>query len=149
MPQRRLVSLVICLFALACFVAFALSNAHAAQQPPAPVALSHARVVSLSMVHGLVALRKSETGEWFHATLNAPVEEGFVIATERNSFAEVQFENGSTVRIGEFSRVEFNQLALAPHSGHVNHLTLVVGLATVNVIPEKHDEYVVTASGVS
>jgi hypothetical protein len=123
--------------------------ANGGQQQAARGVLSHARAVSLSMVHGVVAVRKPESGEWVHATVNTPIEEGFVIATERNSFAEVQFENGSTVRIGEFSRIEFKQLALAPYSGRVSRMTLVVGVATFTVMPQRNDEYLVTASGVS
>jgi hypothetical protein len=159
MRVRRSVSLFVLIFATLWLASFALANTEGSQ-PPATTgatsaavatsaALSHARVVSLSMVQGLVAIRKPDTGQWVRATVNAPVEEGYTVATERNSFAEVQFENGSTLRIGEFSRIEFKQLALAPHRGHVNRLTLVVGVATSNVSPEKHDEYVVTAAGVN
>lgn len=160
MRLRRLSSRFICAFA-ACVVAapvlasfglapFALANADdSAREQSASAGVSLARVVSLSMVHGLVAVRRPDTGLWVHASVNMPIEEGFSVATERNGFAEVQFENGSTVRIGEFSRVDFKELELGPRSGYVNHLTLVVGLATVNVSPERHDTYVVTAAGVN
>jgi len=117
------------------------------QQQAAATAVSHARVVSLSLVKGTVAARKPGSREWFHATLNTPIEEGYSIATAKNGFAEVQFENGSTVRIGPYSRIEFTELALGPRSGRVNHLTLTTGLATIHVIPERHDEYVVNAAG--
>jgi hypothetical protein len=148
MRQGRRISLFLYAPAILWCASCALANASAADGPAA-TSLSHARVVSLSMVQGVVAVRKPDTGTWVRATLSAPIEEGFTIATERNSFAEVQFENGSTMRIGEFSRVEFKQLALAPHSGHVNRMSLVVGVATINVIPARHDVYVVMASGVN
>ena len=115
----------------------------------AQASFSHARAVSVTMIHGTVGIRRPESGVWIRATLNAPIEEGFTVATEKDSFAEVQFENGSTLRIGEFSRVEFEQLALAPHVGRISHLNLVVGVATIHLFPERHDEYVVTAVGVS
>jgi len=35
----------------------------------------------------------------------------------------------------------------APHRGYVNGLTLAFGIATINIIPKRHDEYVLTASG--
>jgi len=118
-------------------------------QPPSPADVSHARVVSLSLVSGTVFARRPGSTKWESATVDTPVEEGVSIATAKHSFAEVQFENGSTVRLGELSRVDFTQLALAPHSGHINCLTLVVGFATIHVMPQRHDEYVLQASGAS
>jgi ferric-dicitrate binding protein FerR (iron transport regulator) len=118
-------------------------------QPPSAVGVSHARVVSLSLVSGTVLARRPGSTKWAGATVDTPIEEGVSIATAKHSFAEVQFENGSTVRLGELSRVDFTQLALAPHSGHINRPTLVIGFATLHVIPKRHDEYVLNASGAS
>lgn len=120
-----------------------------AQQSASPETLSHARVVRLSFVKGSVATLKPGSNHWVRATLETPIEEGFSIVTTRGSAAELQFENGSTIRLGELSRMDFVQLALAPHGGHVNHMTLDLGVATMNVIPERHDEYVLNVSGVS
>ena len=117
--------------------------------PSSPADVSHARVVSVSLVSGTVLARRPGSTKWARATVNMPIQEGVSLATAKHSFAEVQFENGSTVRLGELSRIDFEQLALAPHSGHVSHLTLDVGFATINVIRERHDEYVLNASGAS
>jgi ferric-dicitrate binding protein FerR (iron transport regulator) len=116
-------------------------------QPPSAAGVSHARVVSLSLVSGTVLARRPGSTKWAGATVDTPIEEGVSIATAKHSFAEVQFENGSTVRLGELSRVDFTQLALAPHSGHINRLTLVIGFATLHVMPKRHDEYILNASG--
>jgi len=78
-----------------------------------------------------------------------PIEQGVSIATARNSFVEVQFENGSTVRVGELSRVDFLQMGNAMHGGYVSHLNLAAGFATIHVMPRRHDEFVLTASGAS
>jgi len=110
---------------------------------------SHPRAVSLSFVEGTVIARRPGSPNWARAALNMPIEEGVSIATARHSFAEVQFEDGSTVRVGELSRVDFMQMGSAPHSGYVNHLNLAVGFATINIISKRHDEYVLTASGAS
>jgi ferric-dicitrate binding protein FerR (iron transport regulator) len=126
---------------------FVFANIANAQEPASRAGLSHARVVSLTLVAGTVLARKPGVTKWTHATLNTPVEEGVSVATAAHSFAEVQFENGSTVRLGELSRLDFVQLALAPPDGRVNHLTLYVGLATVNVVPGRHDDFVLNASG--
>lgn len=110
---------------------------------------SHARAVSLTFVEGTVIARRFGSAKWARADLNMPIEQGVSIATARNSFAEVQFENGSTVRVGELSRVDFVQMGNDVHGGYVNHLNLAVGLATINVIPRRHDDFVLTASGAS
>ncbi len=74
-----------------------------------------------------------------------PIEQGVSIATARNSIAEVQFENGSTVRIGELSRVDFSEMGSAPRGGYVNRLSLLVGLATLNFVSKRRDEFILTA----
>lgn len=108
--------------------------------------LAHARVVSLSLVQGTVIVRKPRASKWVRATLDMSVEEGMSIATARNSFAEVQFENGSALRIGELSCVDFAQMALAPRGGRVNRIKLAFGVTTANVAPGRHDEYVLSAA---
>jgi ferric-dicitrate binding protein FerR (iron transport regulator) len=108
---------------------------------------SHARVVSLSFVHGAVIVRSPGSAQWARAAVDTPIEEGAAVATARRSFAEVQFENGSTLRLGELSCVDFAHMTLAPDSGHVNDLTLVFGFATMHVFPERHDTFVLHASG--
>ena len=73
--------------------------------------------------------------------MNMPIEQGVSIATAKHSFVEVQFENGSTVRLGELSRVDFVQMGIGLDGGYVNHLNLAVGFTTINVVPQRHDEY--------
>src|ERR1700676_983569 len=101
MWQQRSASLAVFVLAL-CLAPSVLADADEAPQQP-PAGLSHARVVSLSLVEGTVITRKPGSEKWVSATLSAPIEEGTFLATAKNSFAEVQFENGSTVRIGELS----------------------------------------------
>ncbi len=149
MRQQRSVSLAAFLLVTLSFAPSVLANADDAQRPRSLAGISHARVVSLSLCEGTVIVRRPGSPKWARATVNTPIQEGVSIATAKHSFAEVQFENGSTVRLGELSRIDFEQLALAPHSGHVSHLTLDVGFVTINVIRERHDEYVLNASGAS
>src|ERR1700685_3852253 len=122
MRQERSVSLAVFLLVTLSFAPSVLANADDAQKSPSPVGMSHARVVSLSLVEGRVIARRPGSTKWVGVTLNMPIEEGVSLATAKHGFAEVQFENGSTVRLGELSRIDFKQLALAPHVGHVNHL---------------------------
>ncbi len=78
-----------------------------------------------------------------------PIEQGVSIATAKHSIVEVQFENGSTLRLGELSRVDFMQMGIGSDGGYINHLRLAVGITTVNIVRQRHDEYVLVASGAS
>jgi hypothetical protein len=104
-------------------------------------ALSHVRVVRLSYVSGTVALKRPGSTEWAKAPVNTPIQEGFELSTSANSFAEVEFENGSTARLGELSKVEFSQLALDAEGNKLNHLTFEQGYATFHFLPEHADAY--------
>jgi hypothetical protein len=127
----------------------ALSKTDDKQSPPPSAGLSHVRVVRLSFLEGTVAVRRPGSTDWIAAPVNTPIEEGFSVATNKKSFAEVQFENGSTIWLGELTTVDFAQLALTPQGGRINHLTLDEGYATFRVIPASHDGYLLTALGVS
>ena len=107
---------------------------------------SHARIVRLSFVEGNVTVQRPDIAEWAQAPMNTPVQEGFKLSTAQGSFAEVEFENGSTVRLGQLSMLEFTQLALASDGSKINHLTLDMGYATFHATPEAEDEYEVLTS---
>jgi len=107
MRRRHLVVGGIFLLRALSFAPLALANARNPQRSSSPASVSHVRAVSLSLVEGTVIVRMPEAGKWARATLNMPIEQGISIATARHSFAEVQFENGSTVRIGELSCMGF------------------------------------------
>jgi hypothetical protein len=114
-----------------------------------PLSLSHVRIVRLSFVQGDVAIKHPGDSDWIAATVNTPIQEGFSIATTPNSFAEVEFENGSTARLGQGSAMDFTELALTPQGDKVNKLALTKGYATFHFTPEHHDQYEVDASGVT
>ncbi len=119
-----------------------LPAARAAEQ-----GLSHVRVVRLSYVQGTVAVKRPGATEWAKALVNTPIQEGFELSTSANSYAEVQFENGSTARLGELSKLQFSQLALAADGGKLNHLALSDGYATFRFMPERGDDYSVVVAG--
>ena len=108
--------------------------------------LSHVRVVRLSYVSGTVAIRRSASTEWAKAMVNTPIQEGFSLSTSSNSFAEVEFENGSTARLGELSKIDFSQLAMDAEGNKLNRLTFEQGYATFHFIREHNDEYTVKAA---
>ena len=103
--------------------------------------LSHVRVVRLSYVSGTVGVRRPASSEWAKAQVNTPIQEGFDLLTSANSYAEVEFENGSTARLGEFTKLNFNQLAMDEEGGKLNRITFEKGYATFHFLPEHHDLY--------
>jgi Family of unknown function (DUF6600)/FecR protein len=108
---------------------------------------SQVRIVRLSFVEGAVTMYRPDADQWAKAFVNTPIQQGFKLATDANSFAEVEFENGSTARLGQSSELDFTSLALSPEGGKINHLTLALGYATFTVTPERGDVYQVLASG--
>jgi hypothetical protein len=106
------------------------------QQP-----VSHARVVKLSYVSGTVAVKGAGATKWAKAMVNTPLQEGFEISTSADSFAEVEFENGSTARLGQLSHLTFDQLALDPAGDKLNRMTFERGYATFHILPEKRGAY--------
>ncbi len=134
-PTRRLVQRTAGFFFLVACVSLAAQGEE----------LSHVRIVRLSFAEGVVTVLRSDSSEWATAPVNTPIQEGFKIATGEGGFAEIEFENVSTARIGQGSLLEFTQLALLPSGGKVNRMNLAQGYATFNVIPEDGDVYEVTA----
>ena len=108
---------------------------------------SQVRIVRLSFVEGTVRMYRPDADQWAKAFVNTPIQQGFKIATDANSFAEVEFENGSTARLGQSSELDFTRLALSPEGGKINNLTLAQGYATFAFTPEKADVYKVDAAG--
>src|SRR5215472_17226145 len=107
---------------------------------------SHVRIVRLSFAEGTVSIQRPDVTGWTTAPANTPIQEGFQLSTGKTSFAEVEFENGSTARIGELSRLEFIELSLAPSGGKVNRLTFSQGYATFHVTPGPDDIYEVSVA---
>jgi len=130
----------------AAMVALAAPAMGVAQEEGAPE-YSHVRIVRLSFAEGTVTVLRSGSAEWSTATANTPLEEGMKVSTGDDGFAEVEFENGSTARIGQLSTLVFTQLELMPSGGKVNHMTLERGYATFHVRPEGDDVYEVKAGG--
>ncbi|HEX8924615.1 MAG TPA: hypothetical protein VF786_02425, partial [Terriglobales bacterium] len=65
----------------------------------APLFASSPRIVRLSLVQGDVRLDRAAGSGIEQAILNSPVPEGARLVTGNNGYAEVEFENGSTLRL--------------------------------------------------
>lgn len=110
-------------------------------------AYSQARIVRLSFTQGEVSIERPGSAQWEAAPVNTPIQQGFKLSTATGGYAEVQFENSSTVRLGEQSELDFTRLALAPDGSKINHMELVSGYATFTVLPEGNASYAVNADG--
>ncbi|HWI40631.1 MAG TPA: DUF6600 domain-containing protein [Verrucomicrobiae bacterium] len=62
--------------------------------------------VRISLLEGDVQIRTEETGEWAPAALNTPLREGDSIWTPDNARVEIQFRDGTVVRLDERTAVD-------------------------------------------
>lgn len=108
---------------------------------PQEAAASHVRVVRLSYVSGNVCVLRPGSSEPEAAPVNTPLQEGFTLTTSGNSYAEAEFEDGSTARVGELSSMTFSQLARDAQGDTVTRMTFERGYATFHFLPERQAAY--------
>src|SRR3954454_6077040 len=101
---------------------------------------SHVRIVRLSYIEGGVQISHGAGGAYEKAIVNLPITEGAKLKTA-DGRAEVEFEDGSTLRIVADSTVEFSQLSLRDSGAKVSELKVTNGTAYVNFTGTKNDEF--------
>ena len=101
---------------------------------------SGARIVRLSFVEGEVTVQRPDLQAWAEAPVNTPLQEGFKLATGDSSFAEMQLENGGTVRLGEHSALDLTRLQRTPDGATLNQFDLQQGYATFHPLPSRLGE---------
>ncbi len=101
---------------------------------------SHVRIVRLSYIEGGVQISHGAGGSYEKAIVNLPIAEGAKLKTS-DGRAEVEFEDGSTLRIVPDSAVEFPQLSLRDSGAKVSALEVKKGTAYVNFAGTKNDEF--------
>src|SRR5450631_3511907 len=96
------------------------------------LAASQARIVRLSDVQGSVQIDKN-TGMGFEsAFLNLPITQGAQVRTHDRGRAEIEFEDGSSLRLPPNTMVEFSTLGLSDSGQRISVVNLVEGMAYVN-----------------
>lgn len=100
---------------------------------------SKARIVRLSEVQGTVQLDRSAGDGFEKAFINLPVIEGCKLKTGKDGRAEVEFEDGSALRLASDSEVDFTRLALGDDGQKLSTVQLVSGTAYANLHPKKSD----------
>jgi FecR protein len=105
---------------------------------------SHVRIVRLSDVKGTLSLDR-KTGNGFETTMpNMPIIEGEKLRTAEG-YAEVEFEDNSTLRVAPNSLAEFPLLALRSSGAKASTIQVVRGMVYVNLQSTKGNEFVLRA----
>ena len=140
--------------ASAFFVTFAAAQSapvsSAASSSTAPATKeSRARIVRLSDVEGPVKIERAAGEGLEKGFLNMPVVEGSRLTTGEEGRAEIEFEDGGTVRIGGNSELAFTHLALGNEGEKLNTAQLVSGTLYANVHEKKGDQFELNLGGES
>jgi ferric-dicitrate binding protein FerR (iron transport regulator) len=93
---------------------------------------SNIRIVRVSLVEGDVRLSHADANDSQDAALNMPVRHGDLLLTGSGR-AEVEFEDGSMIRLAEYSELEFTELALA-EGRRITRVTLHSGTASFHAV---------------
>src|SRR6266481_9494074 len=86
---------------------------------------SQARIVRLSDVQGTVQINKNSGLGFENAFANLPITQGTQLRTRENGRAEIEFEDGSTVRLTPNTTLQFSQLGLSDAGKRISTLDLV------------------------
>ncbi|HEX2329856.1 MAG TPA: FecR family protein [Candidatus Angelobacter sp.] len=104
---------------------------------------SRVRIVRLSFMEGGVQI---DTGNGLeNATLNLPVTEGSRLLTSASGWAEVQFEDGSTIRVAPGTQLTFAQLQRTPSGKTLSTIDLDQGEAEFKITAHDGAEFGVSA----
>ncbi|MGA7695231.1 MAG: FecR family protein, partial [Candidatus Sulfotelmatobacter sp.] len=107
---------------------------------------SQARIVRLSDVQGRVQIDKNSGLGFENAFANLPITQGTQLRTGENGRAEIEFEDGSTLRVTPNTMVEFSRLGLSDAGKRVSTVDLVEGRAYVNWLGKSGDEFTLNFS---
>jgi hypothetical protein len=122
---------------------WALAQGLADAVPAAPIMPNPAKqtqTVRLSFVEGDVRISRGKQGEketgaeWEKAEVNLAVEPGFSLATGKGARAEIEFEDASTMYLGENSALSFGELSSKAGVTH-SAVELISGTLTLNLHP--------------
>ncbi len=93
---------------------------------------SQARIVRLSDVQGSVQINKNTGLGFENAFLNLPITQGAQVRTHDRGRAEIEFEDGSSLRLTPNTTVEVSTLGLSDSGKRISVIHLVEGMAYVN-----------------
>jgi len=89
---------------------------------------SQVRIVRLSYIAGAVEIDRG-TGHFEPAIMNLPITQGMKLETKDDGRAEVEFEDGSTLRLAPDTAVRFSRLSLHDSGDKVSAVQIADGTA--------------------
>jgi|GEM_PF-306833 len=104
---------------------------------------SQVRIVRLSDVEGGVQINRGLHG-YEKAFLNLPITQGNQVRTQSDGRAQIEFEDGSALRMAPDTAAEFPQLSLADSGTRVSNVNLKSGTAYVDFKNTKNDQLTLT-----
>jgi len=107
---------------------------------------SQARIVRLSDVQGGVQIDKNTGLGFENAFLNLPITQGTQLRTGEKGRAEIEFEDGSSLRLTPNTTVEFSTLGLNEAGKRISVVHLAAGRAYVNWLGKSGDEFTLNFS---
>lgn len=99
---------------------------------------SHVRIVRLSYIEGTVQVNR--TGQFEQAIMNLPITEGTKVRTGADGRAEVEFEDGSTLRLASNTTIQFTQLSLKDNGTKTSTVELSAGTVYADVAGSKDSD---------
>lgn len=102
---------------------------------------SDIRIVRLSLVDGPVQIDRMTGTGYERAITNMPITRGMQLWTQGDSRAEVEFENGATIRLTPSAHLEFSELSLRSDGTRVSTVRLADGRAYLNFGSSKQDDF--------
>jgi hypothetical protein len=130
MSKRKLTLPFVALAALACSLLAVPSFAD-----------SQVRIVRLSDVEGKVQIDRNTGQGYEKAFLNLPITQGMKIQAKNEGRAEVEFEDGSTLRITPGTTIEFPELSLRDSGAKVSTVEVQEGTAYLDFNGSKQDAF--------
>ncbi|GAC1433711.1 MAG: hypothetical protein NVS1B11_15350 [Terriglobales bacterium] len=101
---------------------------------------SQVRIVRLSTAEGTVQVDRNTGAGFEKAVANLPVTQGMKLRTQSDGRAEVEFEDGSTLRLAPDTAVNFPQLSLRDSGTKVSDVNLQTGTLYVDFGAAKDNE---------
>src|SRR5947208_16269120 len=100
---------------------------------------SHVRIVRLSYVEGDVQLASGHFSGYQSASLNTPLAERDQLRTLQDSRAEIEFEDGSTIRLAPETQITFAELGRLSSGATVTAIDLDSGEAEFKITRHNDD----------
>jgi hypothetical protein len=107
---------------------------------------SQARIVRLSDVQGIVQIDKNTGLGFENAFLNLPITQGTQLKTGDRGRAEIEFEDGSTLRLTPNTLVESSTLGSSDAGKHQSVVNLTEGMAYINWLGKSGDQFSINFS---